>query len=256
MFRLIRFYGTIATDEKGYFSTCSTDYEVLQLVSDLSAGPDFLSQYAEEKKVAVTGAPFKVECRGYGRPAIDVVWAVKLATGHTKHDHWGKTEEHAVYLGLVNLERWQDGTLTPVEVEPFWVKRCESEGGEPVTKDQAYSIVNLQEYGMQEVGELVYGGVTLVKEGWESYHILHLLGYSRQSFLEAMEITEEGFNDDTYRCDGCGKYDSQDNGYTYNHRIVNECERLGVNCGCVEEYAESDGGDDCPRLGRSGEGPS
>jgi hypothetical protein len=68
---------------------------------------------------------------------------------------------------------------------------------------------------------------------------MSLLGYSRESFEKVLGITEEGFYDDTESCSQCGKYDSRDNGYTYNFRYIESTGNLGVNCGCYSEFAES-----------------
>lgn len=226
MFRMIKYYDSIGDGKAGLFSDCSTKYEVLELYED--AGDWLLKEYVKQKKIAVVGKVFVPGVKHYWARHIPIAFSIRLKETHTD-TRWNTKEVKPVFLGLVDLSGFETGTLPPV-----------AGADTKVTDDQAYSIVNSQEYGVSDTGETVNKGVVLVKQGWWYYHQIPLLGYSLESFESARGITEQGFDDDTSSCGECGLFDHNDDCYTTNFRIVNECHQIGVNCGCYAEYCNSD----------------
>jgi len=175
-----------------------------------------------------TGAPIsatveKTRKTRYVSPELFVTHAIQVGT-HVK-THSFRSEENEtlpVYLGFITLPR-DSGYLPLVETV-----------GNPVTLKQASEVCNYQAYGVSAVGEMVDGPITVVKSGWNYFHAMPMLGYSLESFQEVLNITEQGFEDDTTSCDGCNKFDSRDNGYQNNFR-EHDGEWLGINCGCFDE---------------------
>lgn len=220
--RLVKYWQRYKGDE-AKFSTCSTEYEVLPYLVSYDDGDHALISLAIRLGYEMTGPILKPEEPKYGYRQLQITHAVQVGTKKTTR--WNETEEVPVYLGFITLA---NGSLKPVP-------DCTG----TVDADQGYAMVGMTEYGIDDVGETVDGGVTVVKSGWDYYHHLPMLGYSLESFETAMGITDGGFHDDTIRCDACNKYDSRDNGYTYNHRYVDSKGTLGINCGCYDEYASS-----------------
>jgi len=137
-----------------------------------------------------------------------------------------KQEFSTVYIGFVTLQ--DKGTLKPTNKI---VKR--------ITKDQAQEIINNGEYGISQVGEHAQEDKNvLVKEGWNYYSVMRLLGYHHEQFEEVANVEDYGFEDDTTRCDECGMLDSNDDGYVYNFRHVEDLGMLGTNCGCFDEHCK------------------
>ena len=227
MYRLIKYYDSIGQGKEGLFSDCSTKYEILDLCPD-SCDSETLLVYAMKHGFKVKGLPFVPKTQ-HGRRNINIVHTVQLAEEHVD-TYWNKTEIKPVFLGLVDLSALQGplSALTGTNNE--------------LTSEQALNIVNDQAYGVDSVGEMVDGETIIVKSSWKYYHQIPLLGYSLKSFEKIMGITEHGFSDDTYSCHGCGLYDNEYSGHTYNHRVVNECELLGVRCGCYDEHCQSNNG--------------
>lgn len=222
MKRLIKFWNVFQSD-KATFSDSSSNYEVLAELVDDSAGIPELKALAKKHGIKLGRKTFTEETSSRG--CLRVTHAINTTEIH-KRPYFGRTEEHPVYLAFITFKH--DGVLKPlVTIE------------NKVTKQQANDIVNNQAYGVSDVGETVDGKVVLVRESWHYGHSIRFAGYSLGSFENQLGVEEMGFDDDTYRCSGCNLYDSADSGYTMNHRVV-ECELLGVNCGCFQEYSESD----------------
>ena len=200
------------------FSTCGTKYEILHAVLNDEDGLDKLQLYADNNGLTVLDRG-TVE-NNYNRPLVVTDWLRIEDKEILVH---GKPANLKQYLGLITLDT--SGPLKPVS-------DCTGQ----LTLENCQRICMDQEYNISDVGEYQGGGTMLVIEGWGWYHHLPLLGYSMEQLHELMEITDEGFSDDTFRCGECGIYDHGNGGYIYNHRIVNECELLGVNCGCYDEY--------------------
>jgi hypothetical protein len=75
-------------------------------------------------------------------------------------------------------------------------------------------------------------------QDWDYYHALPFLGYSIERFQEVLEVAERTFDDEVTSCHECGEYMWNDNGRTYNYRIVDECTLLGMECGCYDEWCK------------------
>lgn len=229
MKRLIKYWSTISSDEHS-FSECSSRYEILpELVSDEAGGKE-LRALAKKYNIEIRTYVFTREDGGRSRHGLTITHAVKVEETKSGRGMYSD-EKYQVYLGFITLPK-ADGTLKPL-----------ASLDNPVTHDQAIEIVNLQEYGVDNYGETMDGAgdqCVLVKSGWNYDHEISFLGYSLESFEKSLGITEHGFYDDTENCSECGKFDSRDNGYTYNFRYV-ECKgNLGINCGCFDEFCESE----------------
>lgn len=219
MKRLIKYYNRYKSDNHG-FSDCGTRYEVLPELVDDNAGH-------EELKVLAKKHGIKLGRKLLGEQG-NVTHAINTMEVHKQSDHHfnPKIEELTVYLGFIELN--SRGPLKPV-VEP----------NTPVTPEMAYEVINHCAYGVQDVGETVDKKQCLIKDGWNYESDMALLGYDRESFEKVLNIEDIGFHDDTSRCGHCNLMNSNDNGYTNNFRVV-DCELIGVECGCYDEYCQSD----------------
>lgn len=211
MKRVVKFYQTIGDETT--FSNCSTNYEIL---------PVLLEDTTNNKDLIDIANVYSLERIGYVRQNKNdvITHFVKLDETVVIGTSW-KPEVKQVYLGLYDISRFEKGTLKP---EPSIDNK--------ITSEQIYDIINNQEYGVNDVGATVDNETVLVKSGWNYYHEIRLLGYSLESFEKQAGITEEGFDDDTYRCSKCGLYNS----HSY-FRFV-DCECIGVECGCYDEYCK------------------
>lgn len=227
MKRVIKFYNPYSRDAAA-FSDCSTKYEILPVIVDNDANEEDLTRLASKLGLVATGDAVTNAPHAWGYRELTITHALPVGTKLLKaKTRWNEEERVPEFLGFITL---------PCESDD--APLCESIGNE-LTAEQASEIVNNQEFGVSDVGELIDGGIVLVKNGWSYYHALPLTGYDLKKFEEVLEVTDEGFYDDTYRCDGCNKFDSRDNGYTYNFREHGDG-RLGVNCGCYDEACEND----------------
>lgn len=227
MKRVIKYYNKFSHD-KADFSTSSTEREILPILVENDADGKTLRAIAKKLglKVKPSTRVIKPENKRYG--AIKITHALPLNEQVTKA-YFGKTETYQVYLGLVDLESYKfEG---PLELR--------ESVNQPIDYDTAIEIVNHNAYGISDYGEHIDGQDIIVKSGWEFYHIIPLLGYSLESFLEVLEAEDYGFEDDTDRCSECGVLNSRDNGYTYNFRYIESVGNLGLHCGCFADFAKS-----------------
>jgi hypothetical protein len=222
MLRVIKFWGNYS--DKCEFSNCSTFYEVLPIVLDEAAGIRELLEIALSNGWDVEQTETVEVSRHWG---IKLTAAIRLK--ETKLQNRGvyisgEIEPRVVFLGLV--------TIPNSKVLPL------NEGTDkPVTEDQSYELINLQECSISTVCE-IDGETTLVKQGWDYFHAIRFLGYSRETFEKVSGIQSGTFDDEITSCDDCGEYFYQSNGYTNAFHIVNECTLLGIKCGCYEEYCK------------------
>jgi len=224
MKRLIKFHNQYQNDGVK-FSTCSTKYEILDGLFPDSAGIADIKRYAKDHQIPVLRKNETVS-NEYDRALV--ITECLLQARETKLSRWGDPEETLVWLGLISLPT--RGPLEPIETTE-----------NPISADQLYEILNNQHYGVSDLGEHVDGDTCLVIESWDFFHSMPLLGYPLAEFYKACDITDyHGFSDDTYRCEGCNKFDDRDNGYTTNHRVVDDCTLLGINCDCYTEHCESE----------------
>lgn len=228
MKRLFKFYQQYESDERR-FSTCSTEYAVLPHIVEDAAGSDKLMAFAKQLGLETVGEPVEAEKPNYGFRPLLITHSVLLAESEeVKVGFFGPVEKRPVYLGFITVpdELYTEGL------------EASSDIGIKISEEQAHEIVNNQEAGVFDYGNTVDGEVVMVKEGWEYWHILPLLGYDLKSFEDALGITQHGFSDDTFRCAVCGLFDSNDNGYQYNYRMTDEGP-VGIRCGCYDEYSKS-----------------
>jgi hypothetical protein len=77
--------------------------------------------------------------------------------------------------------------------------------------------------------------VLMLIDGWDAFHCLEFMGYSFKQFMELSQCESTIFSDEVTSCHECGEWMHNDNGYTYNYRIV-DGELLGLECGCYAEH--------------------
>ena len=210
MKRLIKFHS-----DNGKFHNTNTERKLFPILVGDNAGMAELYAYAMKLDVQNLGE-YTAETPQYGWNPLDITHAIKIS------DNGYKTE----YLGFITLPKADQLPL---------LETLDNE----VSLDQAREIVNNQWYGIDDVGPTVSNDTVLVQSGWNYYHEIPLLGYSLESFEEVSGITEHGFYDDTYACHECGVFDSRDDGYTNNFRVVGDS-LLGINCGCYFDACKND----------------
>lgn len=230
LYRLVKFY-TLYAGDKLEWSTCSTTFEVLPvLVPESEVSTDKMTalalEYASSFKANLVGAPVRPDNSRYDNRHIAIAIATSEASETRRQFGTDEVERNRVWLGLVRVPRCHLPAIASIRPAIL-------------TAEQAWELVSRQECGIETVGETVDGNTILVKQGWEFYQDLRMLGYDHNQFLEITGAEDSGFSDDTSSCHQCGKLDSNDDGYTQNFRVVNECELLGINCGCYQEWAES-----------------
>lgn len=234
MKRLIKYWNQYNSDG-ARFSTCSTHYEVLDLVND-----DFhykeLKQLAETHGFETVGKCFDPsrDDKSWGR-SFKITEAIKLKEVH-QETNCGKIEEYQYYLGFIEIKEDRYVDLPPVET-----------ANTPLPEElddecTVHAICNGQAFGVDDVREIGDSGLHIVIQNWNFFHELPLLGYSLESFKEMAGTDEYTFNDKVDFCHRCGAYDWRDGGYTYNFRIVEGGAILGINCGCFDHHCKSDEG--------------
>ncbi len=213
--------------EEIQFSDCSTKYEVLPYVVEDTAGSKELGELAKLLgfDLLENVKPLKTNHR------ISITHSVAIEK-KTRFDHFNKIDERrpieVTRLGFITLSEVQ-ASRCGIEVN------VECEGA--LTEEQSYQILNNQAFDFQDFIELD-GETVLNIDSRQAFHHLNLLGYSFDKFLEQNGAKEYVFSDSVFSCSQCGDWDDRDNGYTYNHRIIDgEC--LGTKCGCYDEYMKN-----------------
>lgn len=238
MKRVIKFWGNYS--DEFTFSNCSTYYEVLPvLVADDAGLPELkavakkfgikLGRQSYERTKDKKLFPYQRNSTGFGLThSIKTMEVRKQDSGVYLR---GEIKERIVYLGLIQLPNTENAALQPVESI-----------GNKVTKDQASEIVCDQDFGVSDVAT-IDDTVMIIMKGWDYFHIMPMLGYDLESFQQALGVKDKSdrtFSDEVSSCHECGAWDHNDDGYNQNFRVVQECTLLGINCGCYEEYCQSD----------------
>lgn len=228
MQRVIKFSNQYKSD-KGQFSTCSTKYTILPILVGDDAGAKELKEIAaklgiDTKPMVEVGAKAIVPGNWHANREPHITYY--MPTGETSKDRYRSEELIVEYIGFVTI--CATGSLKP-----------SARINRRMTKEQAWDIISNQEYGVQNFAEMINDKCVIVMEGWEYYHLMPLLGYSLKWFQKVAGVAEDEdgctFYDSVSECQGCNKWDDNDNGYTYNFRFVGECDYYGVNCGCYAE---------------------
>lgn len=226
MKRLIKYRGGYSNNAD--FSDCSTEFEVLpELIDDKDATLETLVSLALKHNIEIQDQLVNTENfprwnRLHGMPVVLTTERYEDTSGFRN-----ESKTIPIYLGMITVPTGKYDPLEPV-----------AKYGLSITESQRCEIVNMQSYGVENCGEMIDGNSVLIADHWALPVNLKLLGYDPESFYDSFD--ETGFSDDTFSCDECGKYDNRDDGYTYNHRIVDECTQLGINCGCYDEYMQSE----------------
>lgn len=257
MKRLIRYHNRYAGDAAS-FSDCSTKFTVLPVLVADDAGAKELVEAARNMEGQL---PLVTEDQVIGpdiakKPKINFTHTIDrdgtvTPTGKPavewRPQHGPHRITHAVQIGEVETHDGLYFRGNAVKV-PEWLGfitlahsnlKPSKRPNRKLTSEQARHIVENCEFGVANVGETADGKIIIVKAGWEYTCGLPLHGYTLESFQEAENITEEGFEDDTSQCTACYKFDSNDDGRTANFREVNG-EWLGINCGCYGEACMSE----------------
>ena len=229
MKRLIKFYTHHTShNDKPDFSNCSSRFEVLPYLVDDKAGPTVLARLAKELGLKTAGPAAKVKRTGYARYQ-SITHAMPLKTFASGSGMYAK-EKYREWLAFIPMPKTdRAGISLKPSLKP----------GKKMTKVQANEIVNMQAFGVSDVGEHVNGETILVKEGWDFYTDMRILGYDHTQFLKILKCEDYGFSDDTSRCSDCGKFASNESGYTSNFRYLDAIGELGIECGCYDEHASS-----------------
>lgn len=201
-------------------SVCHFDY-----ITE-SNDPDHLLTMAREKGFTPTGDVFDGGYTdGVRIGAVYVIEGIDINNSRQKRGiAWVEIRQNQ-YTGLDIHE-----TIAPMTADEF----------EGFTHYSSYSDI-----GVADSGDDLQGNSAVTISGWHFYHILPLLGYTWQSFLNHMGIEGDepepfGFDDDSFSCSNCNVIDHRDNGYNYNERETPSGEYVGVNCGCFDEACKSE----------------
>lgn len=228
MKRLVKMWNMFDKDSPK-FSNSSTHYEMLPAVVADWAGDAQLKLLAEKHGVEVAGRFATIETDSYNSRSIRVTNAMRLKTDHTRKTHHGETENHTQWLAFVTI--------------PNGCLEVKATVDNKLSKQQCQDIVNGNGYvyGIEDVAKMIDGKTVVIMSGWSYFHGIKLSGYSPESFRDnfGIDSDDEYFHDSVTRCGECNLYDHESDGYTYNYRIVNECDLLGINCGCYAEYMGS-----------------
>jgi len=194
MYRLIKYSNQYESDNFN-FSDCSTRYEVLPiLATTLDEAKKELKRYKKELFINERGGYMTIGA------AID--------SGEVN------SKGHKIYLGFIKLP---DYTTIPA------LQSVDN----PIDGNLLYEAIN---YGIYLDAIQIDGENRLLIGSWRAFHELQLLGYQNfDSMLETHGIDSSVFDDSVFRCSGCGEWDYNDSGYTYNYRIVG-CEIYGLHC--------------------------
>lgn len=227
MKRLIKYNNVYASD-KAEFSDCSTIYEVLPYVVEDNAESSDLRSLAIELGFNPAGNAQKVESKRWS--SIKITHAIPI--GEVEVKDYFKTEMHTQYLGFITIKE-----PTPYQSEtPYLSVDVACEG--TLTQDDCYNIFNHQDFDIYGPIELDSENLMLI-QSWSAYHYLNILGYKFDDLMKISECEETIFDDSVTSCGECGAWMYNDNGYTYNYRIVNDCELLGLECGCYDDHMKN-----------------
>lgn len=223
MKRLIKFWDNY--NDECEFSDCSTKYEIYPVLFSDGAGPRELMEFALSNGMAFKGVANVP--KAYSR-YCKLTDAIELKT-KTKQDDGcylkGTEKERVTWLGFISV------------TEKSFLKLKETLGNK-VSKDEAYEIIDHHEFGVEYTCELNDKYFLVISE-WGYYHALKFYGYSIESFEKSAGIQGRTFSDEVTKCDECDEYMWETNGYDNNYRIVDDCNLLGVECGCFAEYTKS-----------------
>lgn len=222
MKRLAKIWNVDERDGILHFSTCSTVRELLPIVAESDLNPNISDQW-----LALSARKDYTDEIVRQKPLhsdFQITDYIKL--DETKTHKYRDDETVPVYMAWIEF---RTGCL-PVK------RSLDNE----IPEDWG-EIINNQDYGVAEYGEHVDGSDCLLIESWDFFHSLAFNGYSCEALYKAMGIDEySGFSDETISCSHCSKFDRRDNGYSYNHRYIEEVGDLGVNCGCYAEHCKNE----------------
>ena len=212
------------------FSDCSTRYEILEYLVDDSAGNKELRDYADALGYERVGnVKVLVKELSEHHSSLMITHSVKL--NETVQGQYAYSDkEYQVYLGFITIDdrvRQYDTNFRLLPIESI---------NNIINDDLAREIVCNQEYGVSDVAK-IGDDMYMIMEGWNYYHDISMLGYSLSEFEKHFEVQESTFSDEVSSCHECGEWMSDDNGCTYNYRIVG-CTLLGLECGCYHKHAK------------------
>jgi len=212
------------------FSDCSTNYEVLPYVVDDNAGTSELRALAGELGYEVHGNAKHLTDAVIGQwntRSLNVITDSLVVGYNDRIDSWSKKLDtrrplESVRLGFITIYSDTDS-----------IKLDEGCNG-VLSGDQLQSIFNEGQFDMRDIITIDSETMLLI-EAWGAYHYLELMGYKFSQLLELAGCESTIFDDSVYSCGECGEWGHNDNGYTYNYRIV-DSELLGLECGCYKDH--------------------
>lgn len=213
--------------EEIQFSNCSTKYEVLPYVVDDSANAKDLRELAKDLGMKILDRVVSLENDGR---SLKITHSVTVAKA-PRFDTWGKRDSRRpierTRLGFITLAE-NIASKCSIEVDVA----CDG----VLTQEQAYNILNYQAFDFQDFITLD-GKTVLSLDSWGAFHHLNMLGYSLDQFMKLYDTDETIFSDSVTQCSKCGEWMYENNGHTYNYRMI-DCDLLGLECGCYAEYVE------------------
>lgn len=233
MKRLIKFWQTYET-EGIKFSSCSTNYEVIPVIVGTDASNKELRLLSEKLKIKTAGCVKK----GTGTRPLTITHAIKLkerkkvsdySCGNKRGFNW-----HTMYLGFIDIS-----------LNEYCKTKVMEDCTGKLNRDTFETIISDSFFNVQDIIKLD-GEDTALVTSWDAFHWPELLGYQKwDTLLKDLEIEDSVFDDSVFQCGACGEWFYNDNGHTFNYRLVNKCELYCLDCAKdfesknIEEYLDN-----------------
>lgn len=218
-YRIIFYWNSFSTDE-GRFSDSSTKFDVIgKVYNEIPSDEEMVRVAIDEDFIEKNQKCEFVDVENRSEYGLMVVRNAKL---FIKSFH-GKDKQ--VFLGIIQVPRQK--SIKPLDGPEV-----------KVTPEILSEAANYQDFGISDIGCDIDGNPVLVMEGWEFYPLWKLYGYNEESIEEDTGVEILGFNDENFRCDGCGAIMSTTmNTFSSNQKFIEEnLEMIGVQCGCFKDY--------------------
>ena len=215
-FYRVIFYWNSFNDDGGRFSDCSTNFHVMGPVFKELPTDEQMHNLMLEEDLLPDGVvlEFSDSEKSYGL-------SIKRFAEVGREFHY--REEKVTFVGAINVPE-QYGVI-PVE------------GPDELTKEIFMEAVGQGDMGIANYGYDVDENEVMIMSGHEFEPLWKLHGYETDDMEENLDFEILGFDDENFQCDGCCALMSiSANTFAPNRRIVDDCEQLGVSCGCFKDY--------------------
>lgn len=214
-YRVIYYWNNFNSDGSE-FSDCSTHIHVMGPVFQEIPDDDTIYQLAAREDLLPDGKILQYR-DGNPRSSLGIMRYAEVSTER----HYN--EDKVTFVGVIRVP--SQGGIDPIngpELLPWKV----------LDKAIGYGGMGIADFGVDEN----YNNV-LVMDGHEFEPLWKLHGYDIEDIEERLEFEIVGFYDENFRCDNCGVIISTTiNTFVSNQKFVNECEQIGVSCGCYRDY--------------------